>query len=130
VGALELPLRALPLPGGGERAQRGDVPGVVVGLPVGQGGVDLAGHRAREHVQDLVAVVAGVQEPPGRFVDLGRVVLGELLHADLVRRGVQLDVHQLAGDGDVVATVGERVVELGMVGADRDRSRVRWSATA
>jgi hypothetical protein len=43
---------------------------------------------------------------------------------------VQLDVHQLAGDGDVVATVGERVVELGMVGADRDRSRVRWSATA
>jgi hypothetical protein len=42
-----------------------------------------------------------------------------------VHRDVQADVHRLAGDGDVVAAVGERLVELGMVGADRDRSRVR-----
>jgi hypothetical protein len=125
VGALELPLLALRLPGGGERAERGDVPGVVVGLLVGQGGADLAGHRTREHVQDLVAVVAGVQEPPGGLVDLGRVVVGELLRDDLVHREVQADVHRLAGDDDVLAAVGERLVELGMVGADRDRSRVR-----
>jgi hypothetical protein len=42
-----------------------------------------------------------------------------------VHREVQADVHRLAGDGDVIAAVGERLAELGVVGADRDRPCVR-----
>lgn len=101
------------LPRLGQRIKRGQMELEVLAAANGESGVDLSGHHAGEHVQDLVAVIAGVKEPAGGPVDLGWVTVGDLVGDDLVHREMQADVHRLAADHDLVLAALERLLQVG-----------------
>lgn len=53
---------------------------------------DLLGNGRAEHVQDLVAVIAQIEQPCRRFPCLWRVVVPQLRGDDLVHRKMQAGI--------------------------------------
>lgn len=51
-----------------------------------------------------------------------RVIVCELAREDLVNRQVQTDVDRQSNGLDLVATFAQRLLELGVIGADRGRA--------
>jgi hypothetical protein len=101
----------------GQGLQRLNVPLAVIALPCGDRGEDLLGHRRGEHMQHLVAVIAGVEQASCRLKDFGGVIVCQLVGHDLVKRDVQTDADRLSVGNDLVAAFTKCLNELGVIGA-------------
>ena len=78
-------------------------------------------------MQDLVPLVAGVEQAARRLPDLRRVVGPQLVGDDLVDRDVELRVHRLPADDDLLLLVLDRLRELRVLGEDQEAALVRVS---
>jgi hypothetical protein len=86
--------------------------------------VDVAGHDGREHVQHLVTLIAGSEQPLRGVPDLGRVVGPELVRDDFVHRQVVRWPDGCALEVNLVAIVGYSRAQFGMLSKNQDASVV------
>ena len=116
--------RAFPLPRGGEGLQRGNVKVAIVRTFLVQRPPNLLRDRRGEHVQDLVAVVARLEQPCRRCPHLRRVVVPQLRGHDLVHREMQAGIDRLAFNLNISATFSQRAVEFRVLVTNHERAHV------
>ena len=87
--------------------------------------VDVVGHDGREHVQHLVTLVTGVEQPRRRLPDLRRIVGPKLVGDDLVHGYVELGADRVALQVDLVQAGVDRAVKFGVLSQDQNSPVVR-----
>jgi hypothetical protein len=117
--------RALPLPGAGERSQRGEVSVAVISTLVVYCRPDLVGGGSAEHVQNLMSLVSRVEQTHCRLPYLGRRVVPQLSCDDLVHCEVQPRIDRAPTEVDLAASLSQHLIELGMLVADHERAHLR-----
>ena len=98
--------------------QRAEVTLAVVRALVVPGSPNLLYHGTGEHVQDLVSLIAGLEQSHRGVPNLRRRVVPQLRGDDLVHRQVQAGIHRPAAELDLTAAFLERLREFGMLTAD------------
>ena len=119
------PAHAVPLPSARQLLERRDVLRTVIGPLLVPRFPDLSGDGTGEHVQDLVAFVAGVKQSCCGVPDLGWRVIPQLRRDNLVHRDVQTRVDRRAPNVDLPQAGVERLLELRMLAPDHERTDVR-----
>ena len=117
--AFQRPLLRLGLPALGQGGQlQADALKIVRGV-TGECPPNLGGDDGTQHVQHLVALVAGSGQPLGRLPHLGWVVGPELVGDDLVHGNVQSGVHGLVSSPDFAEAGTEGLLQLRVLSLDQ-----------
>lgn len=98
---------------------------LVVLLAVVPGCPHLVRCGPHQHVQDLISLVACLEQPLRRLPDLRRSIVPELGGDDLVHREMETWVHRTVAEINFVEAFRERLLELRMLAMDHERSHLR-----